>query len=88
MSSAMKPLPALAPGQVAHYRHGDHLFVLTGTVYCGIHTGRPRLGLSCMTCRLFIHEATTGAEPLMASHVRAMDNLNTADVKGDGHGIQ
>ncbi len=59
----------LPPGGVRHLDHGGHYFAIVKTNEDGIHTGRPRFFLACITCATLLHESTTGLISRIDGHL-------------------
>lgn len=66
-------LDALKPGELIWYavkiKEATHGIVLIATREEGIHTSRRRYCVACTTCRVLMHEATTGPLERVEQHV-------------------
>lgn len=66
----MAMLEKLEVGQTAEVSENGHEFRVTATHLVGWNTGRRRYRVECVTCGIEVHEATTGPESLVNSHLR------------------
>ncbi len=65
------------PNEIKRLNHG-HSFLLFNTGDEGIHTGRPRFFVACVSCYEVLHHNTTGPEIRVDDHlvqVTRADNL-------------
>lgn len=58
------------PKEEIEFNYHGHRFRVTPTSETGIHTGRTRYHVKCLTCEELIHEATTGPRPMCEQHVK------------------
>ena len=63
-------LPDLQPGNTAEVKRDGHVFHVTATRHTGWNTGRRRYMVECLTCKEVLHEATTGPDQRIESHLR------------------
>lgn len=63
-------IPGMKPGDSVLRASEDHLFKITATNEVGCDSGRRRYRVECQTCRVLVHEATTGPQHMMRYHVR------------------
>lgn len=61
-------IPSLKAGESKQETLLGHLFVITATRESGIHSGRTRYRVYCLTCDKRIHPATTGPYELAGYH--------------------
>lgn len=61
-------IAALSKGQQLRVDVGEHHNLVMLTNEEGIHSGRPRYLVVCVTCEVLLHEATTGPVERMDHH--------------------
>lgn len=58
------------PKEEIEFVYCGHAVKVTPTNKHGVHSGRTRYHVKCLTCMKLIHEATTGPRSLLEQHVR------------------
>lgn len=70
--------PAMRVGDQQLEVHGEHLFVITTTKELGCDTGRRRYRVTCRSCAVVVHPATTGPRQNMEFHLREVAEFGVA----------
>lgn len=58
-------------GEVVTETHDGHEFTITALDETGIHSGRTRYRVSCLTCRILVHSGSTSANAQIRFHIRS-----------------
>lgn len=69
MADAFVALVGADPGAHREDRILGHMIAITATCLGGIHSGRRRYMIGCVTCGVLIHEATTGPAWNIERHI-------------------
>lgn len=70
MSVYNDAMPDLEPGNTAEVIRDGHTLHVTATRHDGVHTGRRRYSVECLSCRILVHPATTGPQQNIDYHLR------------------
>lgn len=56
------------PKETTGFEYGGRRFLVTPTGGTGIHTGRDRFRVDCLSCGELLHESTTGPSARVRNH--------------------